>query len=187
MAEEGKSEHQLREQRAPWRKINVIIFVIIFAVVASIVIYSSWAAAPGGSKGGAKTPSLSLSPASQKVPLSSSLKIEIWADTNSQPVNAVQANLSYPIDKLNFVNVDGTNSAFGLSVQGDGGNGVVTIARGSFQPISGKLLVATVNFTGANPKGRATVSFTNSTALLSSTTNQNILAGTYGGTYSLSP
>jgi hypothetical protein len=72
-------------------------------------------------------------------------------------------------------------------VQGSGENGKVTIARGSFQPVSGKLLVATVNFTGANTSGQATVSFATGTALLSAKTNKNILAGTYGGDYTLTP
>jgi hypothetical protein len=117
--------------------------------------------------------------------MSSPLSVQIWANTNGQNVNAVQANLTYPIDKLNFVNLDFTNSAFGLAVQGDGGNGQIRIARGNFTPVSGNLLVATINFTGANNRGKANVSFSTGTALISATDNTNILAGTYGGTYSL--
>ena len=166
---------------------RVAFLLVILIILAVILAYNSRATAPSANKssGAVNGPNLSLEPASQRVLLSSSLAIKIWANTSGQKVNAVQVNLSYPIDKLNFVSVDSTNSAFGLSVKGEGANGKITIARGSFQPVSGKLLVATVNFSGANSSGQAIVKFTNGTALLNASTNRNILAGTYDGNYTL--
>jgi hypothetical protein len=193
-AETGNSQDSQdiegRSSKPTWRRLSkprLLALVIALAVIAAVLIYNSRATAPsgGGSAGGIKTPNLTLSPDSQKVALSEPLAVQIWADTDGQKVNAVQANLSYPIDKLNFVNVDSNGSAFGLTVEGSGGNGKITIARGSFEPVSGKLLVATVNFTGADNKGEATVNFSSTTALTSSTSNKNILADTYGGKYSL--
>ncbi|HEX5448340.1 MAG TPA: cohesin domain-containing protein [Candidatus Saccharimonadales bacterium] len=132
-----------------------------------------------------KTPSLSLTPSSKSVPLSSALAVKIWADTGGQKVNDVQVKLSYPIDKLNFVSINTKGSAFGLAVKDTLGIGKISISRGSFDPLSGKLLVATVNFTGANNHGTATVKFTKGTALVSSMTNKNILSATYDGSFNL--
>ena len=192
MAKKGDSENSAevstRSSRRRMNRSHWFILAAAIAVIAVILVYNSRTSAPvynGG--GGIKVPNLMLQPSSQKVSLSSPLSVRIWANTGNHKVNAVQANLSYPIDKLNFVNVDGAGSAFGLAVRGTGDNGKVTIARGSFQPVTGKLLVATVNFTAANNNGVASVKFAADTTLISATTNKNILAGTYGGNYNLSP
>jgi hypothetical protein len=128
MSEKGTSEESAqtstRSLRRRFNKTWLIILALVVIVIASILAYNSHASAPVASSssyhntGGTKIPNLSLVPATEKVPLSSGLSIKIWANTGGQKVNAVETNLSYPIDKLNFVSVDSTASAFGLSVQG---------------------------------------------------------------------
>jgi hypothetical protein len=167
--------------------LNIIVglfFVLVFAVITTLSAYTSMAARPAPALA---APNLTLSPASSSVAPGSTLSVQVWADTSTQQVNAVQANLTYPIDKLNFVSIDSANSAFGVAAEGTGGNGTVNIARGSTTPLSGKLLIATVNFTPLAHKGKssAIVSFTTDSVLLSSTTNNDVLAGKYGGNYSL--
>jgi hypothetical protein len=161
-----------------------LFFVFAFAIVTTLSAYTSLAAKPARQL---VTPNLSLTPSSQRVAAGSTLSVQIWADSSTTQVNAVQANLSYPIDKLNFVNIDTTNSAFGVTAENTGGNGLIHIARGSTAPLSGKFLVATVNFTPLQTKSKssAAINFTSESALLNSSTNTNILAAKYGGSYSL--
>jgi hypothetical protein len=161
-----------------------LFFVLAFAIITSLSAYITLAAKPPAPK---TTPNLSLTPSNQSVALGSTLSVQIWTDSGAQSVNAAQVNLSYPVDKLNFVNINTANSSFGVEAQGSGGNGVVNIARGSTSSLTGKQLIATVNFTPLATKGKSSVvvSFTSGTALLSSATNQNILAATYSGSYSL--
>jgi hypothetical protein len=176
-----------------WRKFNKLtfgLFLAAFVVLgAFLVINSSAAGKPSGNGQGTKTqqtPNLSLSPSAQKVAKGSSLSVQVWADAGNQSVNAVQANLTYPADKLDFVNIDDTTSNFSVAAQATGGSGKVAIARGSIMPLSGKQLVAKINFTANVSKSKAAVSFDSSSALISSSANTNVLAATYGGNYSLS-
>jgi cytoskeletal protein RodZ len=141
------------------------------------------------SKSSSATGSLSLSSPSsptKKVAKDSTLTLEVWADSGAQSVNALQVNLSYPQEKLSFIKVDGSGSAFTLDAQSSGGNGTVKIARGNIKPISGRLLVAKVQFKALDDSGNATVTFDKSSVLISSTTNKNILGKTDGATYTLS-
>jgi hypothetical protein len=124
-----------------------LFFVLAFAIITSLSAYITLAAKPPAPK---TTPNLSLTPSNQSVALGSTLSVQIWTDSGAQSVNAAQVNLSYPVDKLNFVNINTANSSFGVEA-----------------------------------KSSVVVSFTSGTALLSSATNQNILAATYSGSYSL--
>jgi hypothetical protein len=163
-----------------------LFFVLAFAVITSLSAITTMAAKPQPVKA---TPNLSLSPSSQTVQSGSTLTVQIWEDSGLSTINAVQANLAYPISKLNLVKIDSTSTAFGVEAQSSGGNGVINIARGSTTPLSGKQLVATLNFTPltstSKQRSTASVTFTTGTALLSDVTNLDILAATYGGSYSL--
>jgi hypothetical protein len=163
-----------------------LFFVIAFAIITSLSAITTMAAKPQPVR---STPNLSLSPSSASVSAGSTLAVQIWMDSGVSTVNAVQANLSYPLNKFNFVNIDSAGTAFGVEAQSTGGNGTVNIARGSTAPLSGKQLVATVNFTPLSSinkhRSTASVTFTTGTALLSDVTNTSILAATYGGSYRL--
>src|SRR4051812_4883200 len=79
-----------------------LFFVLVFAVITTLSAFTSMAAKRTSTL---SAPNLTLSPSSASVAQGSTLSVQVWADSTSQPVNAVQANLTYPIDKLNFVNI----------------------------------------------------------------------------------
>jgi hypothetical protein len=80
-----------------------LFFVLAFAIITTLSAYTTLAAKPAPQQ---LAPNLSLTPSSQRISAGSTLSVQIWADSSSQLVNAVQANLTYPLDKLNFVNID---------------------------------------------------------------------------------
>ena len=159
-------------------------FTLAFSFIGAYIIYQATAAPKP------KTPSnqvsLSLEPASQKVPVGTVLTLSVWVDSYDQPVNAVQANLSYPADKYDFVNIDASLSAFGIEAQASGGNGSVNIARGQVGSISGHQLLAKINLLAKDNNGSSSVSFSGGSAVVRSTDNVNILNQTKGGRYTLS-
>jgi hypothetical protein len=185
----AKAKSQKSKSPTVHDHINIIaglFFVLVFAIITGLSGFAAYAAKPLPVL---TTPNLSLSPSSGIVSAGSTLAVQIWEDSGTNTVNAVQANLVYPIGKLNFVKIDTTNTAFGVEAESTGSNGSIRIGRGSTTPLQGRQLVATVDFTplGATARHRssATVSFSPGTVLLSSVTNSDILAATYGGTYSL--
>jgi hypothetical protein len=163
----------------------VLFFGISFALIATLSVIGTMAAKPTSARA---TPNLSVAPTSQSVGAGTTLTVEVWEDSGDKTVNAVQANISYPIDKFNFVSIDSSGTAFGVDAQAVGGNGKITIARGSTTPITGKQLVAKVKLTplsGSRKKSTAVISFDKGSALLSDTSNSDILAATYNGSYTL--
>lgn len=129
--------------------------------------------------------SLYLSPASSTVSQGGSFSVGVRVNTGGAKVNAVQAYLSYPADKLDFVSVAGGGS-FSIQAENSGGGGAVKIVRGvdpAVGSVSGDNLVATVTFRARLSSGSAAVSFTSASKVVS-TSNKNILSGKSGGTYS---
>ena len=78
----------------------------------------------------ADTATLYLSPASGSVSKGSILTVSIRENSGNEPVNSVQANLSYPANLLDFVSIN-SSSAWGVVAQNSGGSGSVQIARGA--------------------------------------------------------
>jgi hypothetical protein len=120
-------------------------------------------------------PTIYFNPPTQGYTVGSNITIEIRENSASTGVNAVQANFSYPSDKLTFVSADGSTSGFTTQAQSVGGNGTVTLARGVIGSLTGDQLIAKVTFK-VNIAGTANLSFVNGSALISSTTNQNIIS-----------
>ena len=119
-------------------------------------------------------PTIYFNPPSQNFSVGSTITIEVHENSGSAPVNAVQANFSYPADKLTFVSADGSASGFTTQAQSTGGSGQVSLARGVIGTLTGDQLVAKVTFK-VNIAGTANLSFVNGTSLISSSTNQNII------------
>ena len=122
-----------------------------------------------------------LSPASKSVSQGASFAVAIRVNSSS-PINAVQANLSYPADKLNFVSISSAGSAFALQVESSAGNGSVRIARGLIGTTSGDKLIATVTFRAKVNSGSAVVSFAGGTQAVNSSGGAVVTASS-GGTY----
>jgi hypothetical protein len=123
---------------------------------------------------------LYLSPTGTTLATGSTLTVQIRENSGITPVNAVQANLSYPADKLKFMSTDAGSSAFAIAAPGTNSGGKITVARGSTTALTGDQAVATLTFTVLAP-GDATLAFSNGSALVSSTTHTNLL-GALGST-----
>ena len=130
---------------------------------------------------------LYLEPAQRTVQQADSLVVAVRVDTGTEPVNAVQANLSYPADKLELTDISYTGSAFGIEAESSGGSGTIRMGRGSIQAQTGNLLFASLTFRALIGSGSAAVNFTDGSSVVRSTDNQDILASTGNGTYSFSP
>lgn len=128
---------------------------------------------------------LNLSPVNQTVTKGQSFDVGVYENSNSDPVNGVQANLSYPTNLLNFVSITSNNVTWPLVAQNSGGNGTVNIARGTCAgcaAVTGNNLVATVKFTATNA-GTAPVGITG--ALTRSTDNSVQPSTNTGGVYTI--
>lgn len=130
--------------------------------------------------------SLYLSPGGATVAQGSSFSVSVRTNTGGAKVNAVQANLSYPADKLDFLGIGTGGTAFEITAEGSGEGGTIKIGRGTVSGKSGDLLIATVSFRAKTNSGSATVSFTGGSAVVRVSDNKNIASGKSGGTYAFS-
>ena len=133
-------------------------------------------------------PTIYLTPLTKSYPQGTTFTVELREDSGSQTVNAIQANLSYPTDKLDFVSIDTTGSAFTTQAQNDGGNGQIAIARGNTSAQTGNQLIAKITFRTKTVSGAASIPFVSGTQLVSNTTNKTILSSlgaTGGGSYTI--
>lgn len=141
---------------------------------------------PGLLAGTAQATSATLyfSPASGNIN-SQTVNVTVYTNTGGDPVNAVEADFSYPTSKLQFQSVDGSTSAFSVDAEHTGGNGSVKIARGNTSPVTGTAIVAVVHFLMIGT-GSADLSFQGSSAVVRSTDNKSILSASPSVTYNLS-
>jgi Cohesin domain len=153
--------------------VPAILAIGLGLVVFGYVVVRVFAAGPA---------SLYFSPSSGSKNAGQSLAVQVYANTGGQSVNAVQIDFTYPASKLSYVSVDGTGSAFGIAASNTSGNGTVSFARGNISAVTGTVLVGTVNFTVLSSAGTATLAWLNSSAVVSATTNQNIV-GTMTSAY----
>lgn len=136
-------------------------------------------------------PTIYLNPASKTLAVNTTFTVQVRENSGTSPVNAVQANFSYPNTLLTFVSIDFTGTAFGTAAPSSESNGVVSIAAGATctttcATLTGDQLVATVTFTTKTTGGSAAMAFTTGTSLVSTVTFANLLASlaaTGGGTY----
>lgn len=131
------------------------------------------------------TGSLSLSPTVQTVDLNTDFTVEVYENSGTTLVNAVQTNLSYPSALLDVVSVDSSTSAFSIQAQQILSSGSIQLARGTTTPVNGNKIVAKIHFKG-KAAGSAPVSFTTGSTLVSSTTNTDILGTKLNGIYTIS-
>lgn len=130
----------------------------------------------------AASATLYLSPGSSSVAQGATLIVNIRENSGSEPVNSVQANLSYPANLLDFVKIN-DGSAWGVKAENSGGGGSVRIARGAFSAVSGDQLVASVHFKAKTSSGSATINFASGSQVISANSNSDIMAAANGGTY----
>lgn len=155
--------------------------ILLFGSAGYSVILLSNAAAPVTTKPAA--PSIYFSPTVQALAINATFTIQVRIDSGSTQVNAVQANFTYPTDKLTWVSTDYTNTDFAIEAQNvvDTNTGQVKIARAASGGTSfaGDKLVANMTFTTKSVSGVANLTFNTGTYLASATDPvANILPGT---------
>ena len=162
--------------------VNLSIFAVIFVVIGGYIVLKSLAATP---------PAVYLTPASSAVNTGTDFTVQIMEDSGTVPVNAVQANLTYPTNLLDVVSIDTSGSAFTTVAESTSSNGNIRIGAGVATGAAGKTseqLVATIHFKSKSAAGTAEVKFVAGTELVESVNNSLILGGlgnTTGGTYTI--
>lgn len=131
--------------------------------------------------------SLYLSPRTQTVAKNATLSVSVRMNSGGDQVNAVQANLTYSADKLDFISISSAGSSFPIDAASAGGSGTVSISRGVIGTgISGDKLIATVRFrVNASAQGSAAINFSGGSALVRGSDQANILGGSTGGNYTI--
>lgn len=139
-----------------------------------------WVLAPHAQAAAA---TLSLSPSSGSVSKGSTIRVGVRVNSGSDPVNGVEAYLTYPADKLDYVSISG--GSFDIVASGSGGGGNVHFERGKIGAVTGSQTVTYVTFRAKVDSGSASVNFGGGSKVVRSTDNQNIYSGGSGGTYTL--
>lgn len=103
-------------------------------------------------------------------------------------INTVDAEITYPADKLVFLSINGNGSVFEVPGPSSGGGGSISINRGHIGNLSGDQLIAYVSFRPKVNTGTAILSFKNSSVLAngsSSVNGTNLLSGSINATFTL--
>lgn len=111
--------------------------------------------------------SISLTANKGTVAAGGSVIIAVYMNGGGNAVNAVQADLSYPASKLQYVGFSATGSAFEIGATSGGGDGLATLARGTVSAVSGSGLVGTVTFKALAATGSASIGVAGSSSLVS--------------------
>jgi cell division septation protein DedD len=130
---------------------------------------------------------MTLSPATKTVSQGTSFDVSVYENSGGDAVNTVQANLSYPADKLTFVSAAPNGTDWPVTAVNSGGSGLVKIGLGicpTCAPLTGSHLVATVKFTAANA-GSAQVAFASGSGIIRSTDNTPEPSTNTGGSYTI--
>lgn len=129
---------------------------------------------------------LSLLPATQTVGVTTQFAVEARVNSGTNPINAIQADVTYDSAKLDVVSIDRSTSAFPIEAQHTVGTGTINMARGTTTAVTGDKLIAIITFKPkATASGTAQANFATSSEVMSSITNTNILTQRNGGTYTI--
>lgn len=135
------------------------------------------------SASGPKGAALFISPASGSFTNGSTVIVTIMENSYSEGVNAIQANLTYPTNRLTFQSISTTNSNFTTTMQSSGGGGSVQIGVGLLGgSLTGAQEVARVTFT-ANSAGSAPISFAAGSGIARESDATDICKRQTGATY----
>jgi hypothetical protein len=165
---------------------QLLVFAAVFGLIGGYMLFKALAAPAA--------PTIYLTPDTRTLASGTTFTVDVREDSGGSSVNAVQANLSYPSNLLDFVSINTTNSAFTTEAETCPGPdctitaGSIRIARGTTSSLTGDRLLATITFRSKTTGGTANVVFTNGTALVSSSSNQNLLSSlsaTGGGSYDI--
>ena len=129
---------------------------------------------------------LYLTPASGTFSNGSTVVVTVMANSYTEAVNAVQANFSYPTNRLTFQSIDTSHSNFTTTIQSDGGSGSVQIGVGLLgSSLNGAQEVARVTFS-ASGTGSASLSFTSGSGIARASDSTDICKKQTGSSYTIS-
>lgn len=133
----------------------------------------------------ASSVTLYLAPASKTVSTGQTFSVAVRLDSNSTQIIYVRAYLSFPVDKLEVVSINGNNSAFSHKMEESFNNstGDISIQRYNNSARTGDNLVTNVTFR-ARKAGTAKINF-KSTSMAVTQNGRNELTATRPGTYTL--
>jgi len=149
-----------------------LVFLLIFTAAGGAFVYQSGASPLTGATGSAE---LYVTPSKHQVAVGSELVANVWANSYSHPVNVVQAVVTYPADKMRYVENDASASQFTVQVSADASEGKLVISRSSTQPLTGNQLVAGIVFEPIKTVDSSEIHIDRSSQLLSSDNGQNTL------------
>jgi len=162
------------------------VFAVALLVISSVAYVGTQL--QKGSYAAALPATLTLSPASSTVTTGSTVAVTIVVDSSTDPVNSVQAALSYNPAQLQYVSMTEGTAFPVVAANSTATAGVIRVARGTQAPttVSGVNNLVTVNFQVLGSTGVAAVSFdTAFSYIVRSTDNVNILSSTTGGSYTM--
>ncbi|MDB5170386.1 MAG: Fibronectin, type domain protein [Candidatus Saccharibacteria bacterium] len=133
--------------------------ILALAVLAGVLTPAVPVAAAGAS--------ISLTSSKSTVASGGTVIIAVYANGGGTPINAVQADLSYPASKLQYIGFSASGSAFEIGASSGGGDGLATLARGTISSVSGSGLVGTVTFKALVGSGSAAIGVAGSSSLVS--------------------
>lgn len=129
---------------------------------------------------------LYLSPASGSVTNGNTVVVTIRENSYTDAVNTVQANLTYPTNRLSFQSIDTSASNFTTTVQSNGGSGTVQVGVGLLgNSLTGDQLVATMTFTAISA-GSASIQFDTGSGIARASDSTDICQQKKGATYTIS-
>ncbi|GAC1370733.1 MAG: hypothetical protein NVSMB39_3910 [Candidatus Saccharimonadales bacterium] len=128
----------------------------------------------------ASAAALYVSPPSGTVPSGSIIALQMRVNTGTDPVNAVQGNITYNPTQLAYQSIDAAGSAFSLTANVAATSGSLKLARatGGGEPaVKGDVLFATVFFKALTTAGTASVAVASDSHVVRSTDSVDILFG----------
>ena len=138
------------------------------------------------SAGSSKSVELYLTPASGTLTNGNTLVVTVRENSFSQAVNAVQANITYPTNRMTFQSIDTSQSGFTTTIQSNGGSGSVQIGVGLLSnSLTGDQEVARITFmlTGT---GSAALAFAAGSGIAHASDSVDICEKRTGSNYTIS-
>lgn len=146
------------------KQLIVVFAIILLAALALLVVYVK------------NDPYISIKTNNNKSSIGQKFSVKVYENSKNTNINAVQLVIKYPQDLLEAKIVT-SYSAFSIKAYEEVNNGKIEIVRGAVGGLNKQQLVSEIEFV-SKKEGKAKIEFNKeSTVLLSSATNTNILDG----------
>lgn len=133
------------------------------------------------SKVSAASAQLYMAPGSGTLTQNNNVVVGIRINNGTDSSNAVQANLSYPTAKLQYISTS-LSGVYDIVAENSHSSGSIRIGLGKIGTVSGDQLIANVTFKVIGNSGTGSITWDSGSAAVNGGTN--VLAGTTNATYS---